>query len=304
MAFLRGVRGELTTKQIIIISILIVSFIIVLVFWASFSWTATTEKEICHNSVVMRGAVPGFKELVALKCTTKKVCISASASSCKDGKSYDEVLKVDSTVKLREELINLLYDCWWMMGEGKVDYRSASGGDFYCTICSHIDFDESVHESFGNVSYISLYQTMAARQVPNAKVSYLKYLYNTDSIADVALRLAKAKDSSDNDNPVDLNSAKIDTTKDYSIVTGVFKEGISNLAGAGIGAGGGAAAGLISLFIVSNPIGWIVGGIAIGATVGYFVVSSSGQVSLSPVLVEYESTAINDIGCKAFDNTL
>ena len=72
-------KGELTTQQLIGLIVLIVSFGIILFFFVRLSLGETSDKEICHNSVVL-------KSQSALKtgpfdCKTSYVCIG---EECED----------------------------------------------------------------------------------------------------------------------------------------------------------------------------------------------------------------------------
>ena len=131
-------RGELTSRQLIIIIILIISFAIIIAFFFMLDLGGEIDRESCRNSVMMRKtfSILGIK-FFSLKCKTQDVCFSMGGD-CEE--EVDEEIKVSSITKLGEELINLLADCWWMMGEGKVDYDSKGS----CAICYDVYFDDEI----------------------------------------------------------------------------------------------------------------------------------------------------------------
>ena len=68
-------KGELTTQQIIILIIAITSFVIVLFLLFRLNLGETTKREICHNSVVLKGKSL-FPTGVSLDCHTEYICLS------------------------------------------------------------------------------------------------------------------------------------------------------------------------------------------------------------------------------------
>ena len=133
-----GKKGELTTQQLVVIIILILSFTVILFLLFRLNLGETTNKELCHNSVVLAGKGSGF--VGELDCTTTYVCIS-NGENCED---FSETINVE--VKTEEETIEAIQqeidDCWWMFGEGKINYvGSVSLPGYRCAICSVIKFE-------------------------------------------------------------------------------------------------------------------------------------------------------------------
>ena len=82
-------KAELTTKQLVTIIILITSFIIILFLFFRLNLGPVNDKEICHNSVIMKSkSLPGQG---ALNCKTSYVCISGGGE-CED---FDEDEKIE-----------------------------------------------------------------------------------------------------------------------------------------------------------------------------------------------------------------
>ena len=203
-------RGELTTKQLVVIIILIASFIIVLFLLFRLNLGETSSKEICHNSVVLKeksGILAG-----PLDCRTNYLCISG-------GKDCEEI-SATSTVKVNPEnknetmkaLADEMSDCWWMFGEGKIDYVSARAfTKVACSICSIVEFKDI---SVDSISYQEFYNYL--KTTPKTKTqTYLQYLYSTDTLGDLPQEALLD----------DYLSKTLEPGKTYFILTGIIKEG-------------------------------------------------------------------------------
>ncbi|MDD5700262.1 MAG: hypothetical protein PHH00_03700 [Candidatus Nanoarchaeia archaeon] len=176
-------KGEITTAQIVTIIVLIVSFIVILFFFFRLNLGATTNSEICHNSVVLKAKSVGISG--DLKCKTDYVCISGGGT-CAD-MNPTETVNVDSNSK--DEIMNAIADkmadCWWMFGEGKMNYGDkgiiGSGG---CALCSVVAFDEKA--SGNSITYSEFYNYLANTKKDEAQ-TYLVYLYeayDADTLAE------------------------------------------------------------------------------------------------------------------------
>ncbi len=168
-------RGELTSRQLIIIIILIISFGIIIAFFFMLDLGGEIDKESCRNSVMMRGIFSKIpvvgRGFISLKCKTQDVCLSMGGD-CEE--EVDDTIKVEDKNKLIKEMVNLLADCWWMMGEGKVDYDDKGS----CAICYKVYFDDEIKAKIGSeISYKDLYQYMKENKVSNSNNNYFYYLY-------------------------------------------------------------------------------------------------------------------------------
>jgi len=169
--------GELTSRQLIIIVILIISFVIILAFFFMLDLGGEIDKESCRNSVMMRKtfSILGIK-FFSLKCKTQDVCLSMG-EGCEE--SVDETIKVEDKNELMKEMANLLADCWWMMGEGKVDYGDK--GD--CAICYKVYFDI---KDIDRVKYTELHDYMKTYKISdNSGDNYLNYLYGMEDVSKI-----------------------------------------------------------------------------------------------------------------------
>ena len=184
---MKNCRGELTTQQIVGLIILIVSFSVILFLIFRLNLGETTDKEICHNSVLMQDKTKVFSG--PLDCKTNYVCISGGGEC--EGIEPTITKKIDlskpnaknETMKaIAEEMV----DCWWMFGEGKIDYEGEDWKGYHCAICSIIKFDEEIQ--IGEITYKEFYNYLAKTKKDKTQ-TYLKYLYNTNLLEDVKSKL-------------------------------------------------------------------------------------------------------------------
>jgi hypothetical protein len=176
-------KGDLTSWKIVSIVLVIAGLIIGVIFFALF-FEEKPDRELCRLSVVERASAPVGKDIVSLKCTTEKVCITTKKSEkCKEfageeniryvvldiptGDSPKEAIKRDKAVKIiEEETANAMFDCWKMTGEGKLNIfgsdsvftdliQEVGGVDAglaisivkpKCIVCSRIAISEAVYK--------------------------------------------------------------------------------------------------------------------------------------------------------------
>jgi hypothetical protein len=204
--FFKNTRGELTTQQIIGLVILVTSFVVILILLARLDLGETSNSQICHNSVVLRDK-SNFKT-ETLDCKTNYLCVSGG-DDCIEG-NYDSTIKIGLTQKelfgvLAEELV----DCWWMFGEGALDYVDWDfvGKSNHCAICSAIRFDSSIQENFiESITLSEFYNFLSTNTIEGKQETYLKYLYGVE---DVDLLEGK-----------NLSQMTFDFTNKYLVVTG------------------------------------------------------------------------------------
>lgn len=188
-------RADLTSTQLITIILLVAGFVIVVFFYfySQLGYSGTVDKEVCHESVILRGTLPAFlgmKEYVPLKCKTEKICITSGFIGGRCKNSYGEkesILKVKvKNIKDIEKFISgNIVECWKTYGEGKILLNTQWIAQEYgigdvvssCNICSRIAFDyESLNKikiSSGDISKINVMNYMATHYMPNSKKTYL-----------------------------------------------------------------------------------------------------------------------------------
>ena len=204
-------KGDLTSTQIITLVIAIIGFGIVLIALFLVNLGGYTAEETCHLSVLTRATAPSaLQGAVPLKCVAKKICLGNSASSgCEAqfaGEQNVEYVKLKGTKdemrrQIEEVSANAMYDCWKMMGEGKLDifgsYAKEAGITAIgttCVICSRVAVDNGVNktilteferdsngsivnDSNGNpktIGGVDINNYMATHQVPGSSLTYLQ----------------------------------------------------------------------------------------------------------------------------------
>lgn len=146
-------KGELTTQQIVTIIILIASFVVILFLLFRLNFGEETNKEICHNSVVMLGKKGGL--FTSLDCKTTYICISGGGDCDFSYDSKQEISLGETVINETKEYIQTeMKDCDWMFGEGKINYvGSVDLPGYRCAICSTIKFDEKIQEQFETIKF-------------------------------------------------------------------------------------------------------------------------------------------------------
>ena len=185
-------RGELTSSQIIGLVLAIVGLVIVLLFFTVIDFSEGTDDEICRLSVLTRAtassSIEGGGGFVPLKCKTDKICLTDGKGECADSFAGEDPLVVklkgsdeEKIRKIEEVSANEMFDCWSIMGEGKLDLfsniKSSYGinpADSTCVICSRVAVDKGVNVTVLNEIDINKY--MRDNQVPGSSKTYLQTL--------------------------------------------------------------------------------------------------------------------------------
>jgi len=285
-------KAELTTQQIVTIIILIVSFGVILFFLFRLNLGSTSDSEICHNSVVLKG-----KSTLAgsLDCKTDYICITSDGTCEKMTKPKIEEVKSDKDVY--KILADNMADCWWMFGEGKIDYVGDDiTPNLYCSICSQIAFDNSLKSDVfrsGEINKAALFDFMSENNVSGKKISYSNYLSDFGSNQYVKSNY-------------DVGTINLDSQ--YYLFTGIFS-GVS----ASKWVGGGAATGALTLAVLtaSTGIGLPVSAVIIlggagggaGGYLGSVIQGPSGSEYIPPLVIEANSDDFKSFDCEEI-NTL
>ncbi|MEM4641261.1 MAG: hypothetical protein QXW65_01965 [Candidatus Pacearchaeota archaeon] len=190
-------RGAITQQVLIALIILIFVAAVLFLFLRLIPYKAVSEKEACHQSVVLRGkSIMGVKPgqlLVPLNCKTQSIEISSMN---------------EETIK--REIANAMYDCWWMLGEGKIQFWSESAWKEFaipvvgkpksiCIICSRIVFDKKIKEKNLQLDMASYIEKT---KIPLKNITYLEY-FTEESNAKL---------------PTDVEAGKITTDHDYAVL--------------------------------------------------------------------------------------
>jgi hypothetical protein len=190
-------KGEITSEQTVKFVLPVLAFLIILGFLVYLGFKEAAQEDICHLTVISRGTSPeAAQAAIPLKCATKKVCLTDGSGRCDDslaGEQEIEVVKLP-TVRNTEDKENIrkaarvieevsaeeMYNCWKMMGEGKIDIF----GNYYisrglktvegptCVICSRVVIDKGVSEEV--TSEVDVRRYMKENQVPDGDLTYLQ----------------------------------------------------------------------------------------------------------------------------------
>ena len=167
----KGLEAEVLIGIIIIIMVSVVIFF----FLRGLTWKGVIDREACHQSVLMRSLPSAIgdslKKTIPLKCKTEKILIDFD----------DEEL-------IKNRIANAMYDCWWMLGEGKLDFFSETGTfgieKTSCIICSTLKFDGNVRNKFGEIDLTDYLQD---GQIPLKNQTYLEYFSDMEKDSKIKL---------------------------------------------------------------------------------------------------------------------
>jgi len=225
-------KGELTSSQIGKIILTIAGFVIMLVFLLIIlDLQGTATRETCRLSVLARATAPDIAQRLApLKCTTEKLCLSSGDKCTPEFLGEKDVKKIKlpsgvlpngkplATQKIEEETANAMFDCWKMMGEGKLNlFGGGKDDDFVsrllpgmlkarttCVICSRLAVSPDTPGS--TLNRVDVNEYMDTHQVPGSSYTYINHF--TD------LQVTYPKEFVDNF----TNTKKGEPTREISII--------------------------------------------------------------------------------------
>jgi len=288
----RNRKGELSTEQIVLLLILIVSFIIILIFLFRINPGQESEKEACHQSVVLRGnsAIPA--EAVPLKCEVNYLCITKDGTC--EGLTKPKVEKVKTEEEVYDVLAREMADCWWMFGEGDLNYVGKDlKQNLYCSICTQFILDDSLQEIGGingAVDASRFYKYLASKEYPERDISYLQYITNVNSFSSLESGISSQGGS----------FGYYELGKQHYVMMGMYSE-VGSAKWVAAGAAVGAAiflapfTGFTSLYSAVILLG--IGGTA-GHYAGTIAKEASGYEYLRPVIIQANSDEFRVFDCK------
>ena len=148
-------RG-ITTKVLISLIIFVIVFVIMLFlfFYIRPLLTGEVNKQTCHLSVVLKSTLSFLSIHIPLRCQTEKICfVTSSNEECESFKGWEyEKVKVSDKEDIFKGIADLLYECWWVMGEGQINiFKGKFGGGYNKAgvICSRYDFSNEAKEKYG-----------------------------------------------------------------------------------------------------------------------------------------------------------
>lgn len=255
-------KGSLSTKQIVTMIILIAGFIVVLLFFSQLSFGEETKTQLCRNSVMQSSTTSSISSS-SLQCTRKYVCITADGS-CDELTTADKRVEVESKEEIYEELSEQKATCWWMFGEGEIDYV---GDDFtkgnYCSICHQTYLDDSLKSIEGVDEVIDkdkLYDYMANNNYSETQ-TYAQYILGSNQVNKFKSQVS----SSENVDAEEVSFGVMGIGETHFNVMGIT----SDTSTAGWIVGGAVAAGAAATLTVATfGYGWLATPFVVGAVVG------------------------------------
>lgn len=314
MKLKKNKKAELTTQQIVILIILITSFVVILFLLFRLNLGKTTEDEICHNSVVMRGGSVLPEGATPLNCQTSYVCLTEDGTC--ESMTKPEIIKVESKEETYLVLAEEMRDCWWMFGEGKVEYiKKEWTHENYCSICAQLAFDDSMKNigefEEGTIDKDDFYNYLTQIEVSN-ELTYSEYFFGADNIEDLKALAVQ-------EHGVGGTFGKMNLDKQHYLVMGITTEVEGWVLAAGtVGTVIGVFLG--GAILGSNPIGWVAGAVIVGGVgagagaaaqgiadsvepeIVAITVEGKGDVEnkfMAPTLVELNSDKFKALSCKS-----
>lgn len=140
------------------------------------------DKDTCHTSVMLRSQESIVKEatqrIFPLRCKTEDKCLTMGGK-CPEG--YSKVDVKDEN-EIKKEVANAMYYCWWMLGEGKVNFigRPLLENERSCVICSKISFSDVTKQRVSTVN--NFFDYIMNAQVPIKNITYLEFFSQNKQI--------------------------------------------------------------------------------------------------------------------------
>lgn len=296
-------RRGLTKKTLIGLIILIIGFLVVYFFYTRiFAERGRIDKEICHQSVIERatfnvGGLEAGRQLIPLKCKTEKICLYKKEKSCQDlGRKDVRYVKIgkreEGLEKIKREIANSIYDCWSMLGQGKINFGDPKGyfTNNYCTICSSIGFDSGIREEYRKIEGIG--EFLEREKIHGKDMTYVQYLTGgrSDSLERLERRV-KEEDKMKISSDIDTNQV-YDTIFVLS-VEGKFRQ--SPLAYIAMAAGVGIA---ILGWWTGAPVVLLGSGTALGGVIHIMVETPEHVAAFS--FIPHNSNALKELDCERF----
>ena len=309
-------KKALTVKLIIGLIILIVSFGIIALFFATYGFPEEIDKEACHQSVIYKASVPDIdgKDVLdlPLNCKTEKICISMDKNgNCDEdfrGEKYD-TKKVSDDAGQREQDMRKIFadamaECWWMMGQGKAQvFTRGTRKNNDCVLCTRLAFDKDLKTDLiappygGKIRGLTKY--MISNNALSSEKTYWQYITNSES--NFRMGYDESKDVID----LNVHPQKV-------IVFAETKPGSYLDLLIGTAATGGVAGGILAGATVGSVVpvaGTLVGG-GIGAVIGFLGVenirdliqNSNAKAVASVSLKDYNFDTLKNLNCTSFES--
>ncbi|MBU2497110.1 MAG: hypothetical protein KJ767_03570 [Nanoarchaeota archaeon] len=168
-----GKRAQVRQEVVLwVIALIVLVVLSIFVYFLYYNSPATINKETCKQSVLMRAAwiMTPSEVRPPLRCKTQDVEIKTT--------NQDEI---------KREIANSMYDCWDMLGQGKVDFLGQDATKWFaiqpdepaCIICSRITFADNVKTKVKNVNNLTTYLNNV--KIPGKEITYSQFLMDDEN---------------------------------------------------------------------------------------------------------------------------
>jgi hypothetical protein len=320
-------RGDLVSKQLVTVIILVVSLVVLLLLFMLYNWNPIIDKEACHTSIVLRSSFNlgpiKSSDIVPLKCRTEKICMSMEGGDCGFGEpSRDNpVTRIrlskdpqKANEKVKEIISDALFDCHSMVGKGQLHFMPNRFYEKnYCLVCARLALDNAAKEQIEDISYVELHGYMKERKILSGS-DYLKETYDVDKIEDMIQILEVVRqviNRGTNQQVAAIKDLNIDMQKENAIIVQMMTSKTWDTWVAGIGSGlvggvltvGGIIAAPISLGTSLSISAVGVAVIAGGVTGAILQVKNfpDGSKYFYPAIYPYDLKHLEAIECSSFE---
>ncbi|MCA9485977.1 MAG: hypothetical protein KC506_03985 [Nanoarchaeota archaeon] len=181
-------KGEATSGQIVTFALVIFGFIVILIaYFTVIDVKGTSQDEVCRLSVLTRATSPeATQRLLPLKCTTEKICLTRNGEECPAfiGEESESPslsgTEEQAAEKVEEIVANEIYDCWNMMGQGKlglfgggktetealVEWTGLGRTKTSCVICSRIAIAPDLVKDKDFIKKVDVNEFMEYKKAP------------------------------------------------------------------------------------------------------------------------------------------
>jgi hypothetical protein len=267
-------KGAIIQGKIIGIIILIIVAAIIIAFVVTELAIGRTavNKQDCYNTVVARNNafVRGEfvqTELVPLRCKTEEIAI-----------------KTTNEEEIKKTIANAMYDCWWMLGEGKMNFlkddayirlmpKDSYAEKVACLLCSTITFDEKVKDKNLQLDVLSYMETT---KIPIKNMTYLDFLTNSEN------------SELDTSQATTTDRKNVNTGQDYAVIYLSAKGGklgneiVRNMVPAAVWSLiGTAGTAIVGIILSATGVGTIPGIALVGVAVASFVTLTATGTAMS-----------------------
>lgn len=305
-------------RSVIVIALFIA---IMILFLTRINWTGTIDKEACHTSVLQRATFSiDSRTPFPLNCKTEKICVTDSGEDCTAYPKPTRELPVtkkevgssDPKQVVLDTFADALYDCHWMLGEGKVNFLpKKTWENNYCLICARVAFDDEVKEEVEDITYGEFYRHLQQKTDKDGR-NYLSYIYpGWEGWQASEIMFNELQRNGNISQEMKFEDWKIDLDQEngFAVITqmqtpGRWAQYLASGTTFAVVAGASVAAvftGGLSLALIPAAIGIGVGGGTIIGGIVYVVTTPDGSVYISPQVYPYNTQSLNSLGCNSFE---